>query len=118
MWCVPPRSAPSETRSGAVGTGSFPQAQTTRVRPLCHSNEPRLTEEAEPGSQARRRATRCLLPWCSLPGRPGAMGTERPSWGLAVEQSLEGHVPCRQAGRVGGFWRGVLARWEWAQEWE
>lgn len=101
----------------AVGTGGFSQAQTARVRPLCPSNEPGLTGEAEPGSQGRRRAPRCLLPWRSLLGGPGPVGAKRPGLGFAVEQSLEGHEPCRQAGR-GGFWPGVLTRWGWGWEWE
>lgn len=101
--------------SEAVGTGGFPQAQTARVRPLCPSNEPGLTGEAEPGSQGRRRAPRCLLPWCSLLGGPGPVGAKRPGLGFAVEQSLEGYEPCRQAGR-GGFWPGVLTRWGWGWE--
>lgn len=146
-WCVPPRSAlrscwvpsaregvpkpgpalvPADTplrpvlglpAFEAVGTGGFPQAQTARVRPLCPSNEPGLTGEAEPGSQGRRRAPRCLLPWRSLLGGPGPVGAKRPGLGFAVEQSLEGHEPCRQAGR-GGFWPGVLTRWGWGWEWE
>lgn len=83
-----PADTPSEARAGPAclrGSGDQqhlgPGAQTTRVRPLCPSDEPGLAEEAEPGSQAGRPATRGLLPWRSLPGRPGAMGTKRPSGG-------------------------------------